>query len=309
MPTSTAPRTTAIIVTYNSRPTIGRTLEVCREIHQAKGLDCIVIDNASHDGTADWVRQEHPWVRVVSNKENRGFARGCNQGFALAMTPYSLVLNPDAVLPLAGLQTMERFMDEHPRAGIAGPATRRQRDDRFQWAGGLPTPWKLVKNCTPFLNRQAAYRTIVPDEPPFRTDWICGAILLLRKAMLEALEGFDPSFFLYYEETDLCRRAVLAGWEIWAIGQAVGEHVCSASAIDSGGEIHRGCLSEHFYRSRYYYMRKHFGFLSAVFGEVGELLMLSVLATPRWLLRRNTDAFAKRVRAPILSLPERVPGE
>lgn len=94
-----------------------------------------------------------------------------------------------------------------------------------------------------------------------------GAVLLLRCAMLGEIGAFDPRFFLYFEETDLCRRASSAGWGIWAIGTAVADHLDAASAKSLQRRMFQTCIAEHYFRSRFYYLEKHFGWPAAVATE------------------------------------------
>jgi GT2 family glycosyltransferase len=113
--------------------------------------------------------------------------------------------------------------------------------------GPYPTPWSTVRDAMPFLRRLSAV-PIVPGSAPMRTGWVCGAILMIRTALLRELGGFDPRFFLYWEEIDLCRRAEYAGYENWALGTALAHHVVGASlrAARAGASIAR-----HHFQSRY----------------------------------------------------------
>lgn len=256
--TATA-RVTAVIVTYQSRQTVCPTLHAACEAHRAGLLDCIVVDNASTDGTADMIEAEHPWVTVIRNNENIGFGRGCNRGVQMVTTPYVLMLNPDAVLNARSLRTLVEFMQSHPEAGIAAPATL---DDEHhpQSAGTLATPSALLQSL--IGNHRCAYphrRAIIPGQAPFRTPWVCGAVMLIRSELFRQLGGFDERFFLYFEETDLCRRAADAGQEIWAVGQAVATHTGSASAKATGNALYTSCIARHYLRSRLKYLTKHYG--------------------------------------------------
>src|SRR5512139_2440690 len=132
-------RTTAVIVTYRSRKTIAATLEGCRPAHDAGRLHVVVVDNASNDGTAAFVRGAFPWVEVVDAGGNLGFGRGCNLGFERVRTPYVLFLNPDATLGLESLTELESLLDAHPDVGIVGPGIRYE-DGMLQRAGLLTTP-------------------------------------------------------------------------------------------------------------------------------------------------------------------------
>ncbi len=296
-------RTTAVVVTYQSRATIGKALRAARESHERGALQVVVVDNGSSDGTADLVRREYPWVKVVESGGNIGFARGCNLGFQHVNTPFMLLLNPDAVLSHQALSTMVAFMEAHPQAGIVGPAIRGSNGG-LQQAGLMPTAWGLVRAAAGRGSAHANKRRIIPGERPFQTDWLCGAVLLIRTNLFAELGGFDSRFFLYFEETDLCRRARQCGIELWAVGDAVAEHVVSASVNLVRAPMIGNCIAEHFFRSRFYYLTKHYGRPVAVWVELSELALLVARSVANRCIRRpGHDMCRLRLAGPILRLP------
>jgi GT2 family glycosyltransferase len=294
-------RTTAVIVSYRSRDTIADTMIAAREAHESGMLECVVVDNCGSDGTAEYLEKEHAWAELLPSPENLGFGRACNLGFRRVTTEYVLLLNPDAVLPAASLEVMIRFLDEHPRAGIIGPAIR-EPDEGLQHAGGLPTPLRLILEAAG-ANESLGRRPIVPGGAAFRTDWLCGAILLFRKRLLDELNGFDPRFFLYFEETDLCLRAQQRDWELWAVGEAVGWHRNAASAGTGDERMLYSCIAEYYFRSRFYYLVKHHGWVLAIATEITEVAVLGMRCAWRRLRGRPQNEFRERLRAPILKLP------
>src|SRR5262245_13339293 len=290
---------TAVILSYRSRETTARAVASLSDAHACGLLHCVVVDNASGDGTVEHIRATFPWVEVIAGSANVGFGRGCNLGFERVRSPYVLLLNPDAVLPLADFRILLSFLERTPLCGMAGPAIR-TADGRLQHAGGAPTPWQvLAQACRPgWLPRD---RTLIqPGAAPFRTDWLCGAALLLRVAMLADIGTFDPRFFLYFEETDLCRRAVQNGWQLWAVGRAVAQHLCGASARATGFPLVHGCIAEHYFRSRFQFFAKHYGLPLSCMTELAELGLMSVVAAMRRLAGRDVRNFGVRLRAPIL---------
>jgi N-acetylglucosaminyl-diphospho-decaprenol L-rhamnosyltransferase len=294
---------TAVVVTYNSSAVVSGALGSLKESFDAGVLaECLVVDNASADGTAERVVAEHGWCTVVRGRENLGFGRGCNVGIARAKTPYVLLLNPDATLTREGLERLADFLDRHPRAGAAAPAIQ-EPDGRLQPAGGLLTPRALLLEA--FGLGDDERRTIQPGEAPFRTSWVCGAVVLLRRSMLEQLGGFDPRYFLYFEETDLWRRAQRAGWEIWAVGEAIATHLKSASARTAGRELYYGCLADHYFTSRFHYLAEHFGWSAAAAVELTELGVTLLRISLRRLRRRDLGELGARLRAPLLRRPLR----
>jgi N-acetylglucosaminyl-diphospho-decaprenol L-rhamnosyltransferase len=300
---SEPPPVTAVIVTYQSRAMIGRTLDGLREAHQAGLADCVVVDNASSDGTADHVAQAYPWVKLIRSERNLGFGRGCNLGFRHVASPYVLFLNPDAVIERQALCVLMEFMEAHPAAGIAGPATH--VGDGLQKSGYLLTPWVLVKGALGMVEPYPQVREIAPGEPPRPTNWVCGGIMLVRSELFRRLGGFDPRFFLYFEETDLCVRARAAGYELWAIGEAIATHASNTSARKIDPTLaEEGCLSQHYYQSRYYYLTKHHGIVAATCAEVGELMLKAMRDFVRFLGGRGgADKFRRRLRGPVLMFP------
>ena len=306
-PTGSGPAITAVLVTYRSGATIGAALDGLAEM-QARGLlETIVVDNDSSDGCLDLVRQNYPEVRALSSGGNVGFGRGNNLGLRLATTPYVLFLNPDAVIAPGDLQHMLEVLEANPKVGILGPAIR-NNGTADQITCRFPTPSSTLGDALGsfggWKNRQSV---IEIGSAPRAVDWVCGAVLLVRRDLLQQLNGFDPRFFLYFEETDLCKRALALGFETWTTGQAVADHLpgtsARASADDDG--LFRGCIAEHYFRSRYYYLRKHHGRLAAITTDTVELMLLGV----RWLgrrlrLRPRTGEMWLRLRSPFWHAPE-----
>jgi GT2 family glycosyltransferase len=300
-----SPFVTAVVVSYQSRRTIGATLTSLRSSKDAGLIDVVVVDNDSRDGTPDYVRESFPWVKLIQAGGNLGYGRGCNLGFEHVGTPYTLFLNPDATLSQEALETLLDFIESRPRVGMCAPAIR-EEDGTMQVAGVLPTPVGLMREAIG-LRGYPAMREIQIGGEPFRTNWLCGAILLARSEVVRAVKGFDPRFFLYFEETDLCRKITNEGFELWAVGAAFAEHECGASTKQIGVSTAHQCISEHYYPSRFYYLIKHHGWLAATLVEVGTILLLGVRTLlKRGLGRADDGALKERLAGPILRLPDRV---
>ncbi|HEX6810697.1 MAG TPA: glycosyltransferase family 2 protein [Planctomycetota bacterium] len=294
------PPVTAIVVSYQSREATARAVSSLAVAWKRGLADCIVVDNASSDGTVRHLKEQHPWVTVIANAQNVGFGVACNQGIDRVRSPYVLLLNPDAVLYEDPLEVLRTFMDRTPACGMAAPAVG-MPNGIWQHAGGMPTPMQLLTQAM-WPSWQPPRTTVIPGSDPFETDWLCGAVLLLRRSMLEQIGYFDPRFFLYFEETDLCRRARTRGWQLWAVGRAVAEHVGGVSARATGTALFHGCLAEHYYRSRFLYFVKHHGMATACMTELAELAIMSVMSSARWAIGRDVTSFRLRLRAPILGL-------
>ena len=292
------PAVTVVIVTYNSQDHIRECLAALRPAFEEGLLRCVVVDNASADATPRILDGERSWITAIPAGGNLGFGRGCNVGLAQADTPYVLFLNPDAVLDPAALAALLQFMEGHADAGIAGPAIV-EAGEHLQAAGPYATPRTILSTA---LGR-SANRPIRPGDQPRRVGWVCGAALLARTDLIRRLGGFDPRFFLYFEETDLCRRAQEAGAEVWAVGQAVARHVSAASAAGASDRPPGWCIPRHYFQSRYYYLCKHHGRLAAIATEVAELVLLAAYGAASSVRGKRDRRFVDRLRAPIFSMP------
>jgi len=301
---------TAVIVTYQSARTLAAALAGARRCHRAGLLDCLVVDNGSSDATLEIAQREAAgWARVQPTGRNAGFGRGCNAGLEQVTSRHTLFLNPDAVVEPEGVATLVRFLDEHPQAGLVGPAIvegEPGREPVLQVTGPRPTPGRLLRAALPLLRRPPASFPIVPGAGPARTGWVCGAVLMGRTELLRSLGGFDPRFFLYWEETDLCKRVEEAGYQIWALGTAVARHVGGASSAPDDTRI-GGCIGRHYYQSRFYYLVKHHGWPAAAAAEAGEFGLLGLRALADLARGRGTALLRPRLQARLFSQPE-IPG-
>ncbi|MCC6907840.1 MAG: glycosyltransferase family 2 protein [Phycisphaerales bacterium] len=291
------PLVSVIIVTYYSRSTIRRCIDALRSSVDAGIARCIVVDNASDDGTAEEVEASFPWVTLVRSPHNLGYGRGCNLGFQRCDTKYVMILNPDTVLSREAIQTLCEFMEAHPSCGIAAPAIL-EDNSHLQAAGLMTTPWTVLRAAMGSRQAYTRRRVIMPGEEAFRTNWVCGAAMLITSDLFRSLGGFDPCFFLYFEETDLCRRATSAGAEIWAVGAASISHVGGASAEATGAARVGSCIAAYYFPSRYYYLKKHFGVAAAAMTELLETIALRTRGLLRYILRGK--ALNEQLRRPPL---------
>jgi GT2 family glycosyltransferase len=217
-----------------------------------------VVDNASTDGTAEMAAAEFPDVRLIPNRENVGFARGCNQALRQAAGDYLCLLNPDTRVCPGALTELVRFMKASPDAGAAGPALVNP-DGSLQPNGGpFPTlagtffrATRLSSLFRGWYDTRFRWGRASFDQPA-RVDQVSGACLMIRKAALDAVGLLDERFFLYYEEVDWLLRARRAGWSAWYVPSARVVHRWGASTSQVSTAALRW-LSE----SEYLYFAKH----------------------------------------------------
>ncbi len=148
---------TAVVVTYQSADTIVPAMAAL-ELSQAQGLlACVLVDNGSRDDTVALVRHQFPWIALVETGTNNGFGRGCNIGLAQVSTPYTIFVNPDAVVGPDAIRSMLALLENHPRIGIVGPAIVEGRPGQsvsLQETGERMTPIDILRNALPFRRRK-----------------------------------------------------------------------------------------------------------------------------------------------------------
>ena len=174
-------------------------------------------------------------VQVLVNTNPLPLAANVNRGVAATSGELVLVANPDTVPEPEAVAVLREFMEHHPRCGIAGPRML-YPDGRWQpsrrrfptVAGTLVrrTPVRLLYR--PFERQRSHYLLDERPTEPVQADWMLGAFLLLRRAMLDEIGGWDAGFRHYGEDIDLCYRAARAGWERWYVPAAVVRHAYAA---------------------------------------------------------------------------------
>jgi GT2 family glycosyltransferase len=176
-----------------------------------------------------------PGVRVLENERPLSFAANANQGFAATSGEAVVIANPDAVPEPDAVAILRDFMAARPRCGVAGPRMLYPDGSWQPSRRSFPTVGATVVRRTPlrWLFRPLRWQRkhyLLDERPeePARTDTMLGAFLLLRRAMLDELGGFDPGFRMYCEDIDLNYRAAKAGWERWYVPAAVVRHEYAA---------------------------------------------------------------------------------
>lgn len=194
-----------------------------------------VVDNDSHDGSPDMIRADYAQVRLIANSDNLGFAAGNNVGLRqmAAENPprYVLLLNPDAELRPSVLRTLTMFMDQNPRAGVAG-ARLFYADGSFQHgAFGFPGLFQIMADLYPLPPR--LYETRLNGRyprrwyergKPFAVDHPLGAAMMVRWDSIQRVGLLDEEFHMYCEEIDWCMRFKKAGYSIFCVPQAKVTH-------------------------------------------------------------------------------------
>ncbi|MCC6366808.1 MAG: glycosyltransferase family 2 protein [Bryobacterales bacterium] len=246
----------AVIVTYESAEVIGPCVESCLR----QGMEVVVVDNASQDGTAEAASRSG--ARVIANAENRGFGAAVNQGIGATKHPFVLLLNPDAVVE----KGIEVLVESCSSEGVAAAAGR-LLDEKGSFQLGfsvrrLPTPAALMFEVlginriwrTNPVNRRYRYLDLAEDRA-CDVEQPAGAFFLTRRDAWEAVGGFDERFFpIWFEDVDYCRRLVDKGLRIRYEPAASARHLGGHSA----GKLDWGSREVYWYASLLKYACKHF---------------------------------------------------
>jgi GT2 family glycosyltransferase len=255
-PGGTVPRISAIVVSYNTRDHLLRCLEALLA-PTGVSREAILVDNASTDGSVDAVRARFPEVRILANAENLGFSRANNLGLGAARGPFALVLNSDCEVRPGAVEALCAILEARPEVAIVGPRTV-GTDGAPQVSFGpsltLLAEWRQgrlvrgVKAGDAAALRHASALAAREQEP----DWVSASCFLARRTALDAVGGFDESFFLYEEDVDLCLRVRRAGWRVVYTPTAEVVHHLGRS-MDRAPAVAR--LEYH--RSHLHYYAKH----------------------------------------------------
>ncbi len=218
-PSCPVPQLSVVIVNYRQW---GNTARLTRQLLASdanrRGLaEIVIVDNHSPAHPARRRLRRMPGVSVRCFGQNRGFARGVNEGCRLSRGDWFLLLNPDVVLPpdqVDGvLEHAERILAEDPAVGAIGFQLRHADGSRQGSVGKFPT---LARALFGLLRPRSERKCPSPlSRERGKVAWVSGCGLLVRRDCLQQLGGFDPRFFLYYEDVDFCHRARAAGWSIW----------------------------------------------------------------------------------------------
>lgn len=270
------PELSVILVSHNDRrhlePCLDSLALACRKME----AEVVVVDNCSSDGSPKIVKEKFPWVRLLENARNVGFAKACNAGVASTRGAFVLFLNTDTTVNRGALDMLLTEMRTNPEAGGVGPALERQ-EGGFQVSFGKSVDFfsafiqKLLLN--PYFTRK-----LKKDKKRREVGWLSAACLLTRRKVLEETGPFDERFFLYFEDIDLCYRIREKGWKLFFLPVARMTH------SGGGSTSSVKALSRYHYRkSQVLFYKKHNSGLSLFFLR----LYLRLLFTFFFLLKKR----------------------
>jgi GT2 family glycosyltransferase len=247
-----------IIVSYNVRRFVEQCLDSVQKAAEGLDYEVFVVDNDSADDTVEVIGQRYPWVHLIANHENLGFARANNIAIRQAKGEYVLLLNPDTIVAEPTLREAVSFMDAHPQAGGAG--VRMHNGDGTlapESRRAIPTPWVSFLKMLGFTKRY--YMSHLPWDEPGRIEVISGAFCFLRRKALDQIGLLDEDFFMYGEDIDLSYRLLKGGWENWYLPQDIIHFKGESTQKSTFRYVHV------FYQAMLIFFRKHYSHLSVFY--------------------------------------------
>jgi GT2 family glycosyltransferase len=247
-----------IVVTHNSSSVLDGLISSLTRCPPSEPWELIVHDNASKEDVGALFRGQFPHVSVATGSENRGFATGVNAAAGKAGGRWLLLANPDVSWKEGVLDRLTRFLEDHPRAAAVSP--------RLIFSDGRPQPsvrqfpnhtniW--FSRGTPWVSRLSSSRwlglyTLSDPGEPTVVDAVSAACLMIRAEAFHAIGGMDPEFFLYVEDTDLCRRFSDHGWDVW-IDPTISVTHCWGAAAKRDPKL----MAHHRQSVRRYFLKHH----------------------------------------------------
>ncbi len=225
------------IVTYNSAPLLRFCLDSLRAQTLVADLEVIVVDNASRDESVAIIRADYPEVLLIVSDVNLGFGNANNKALEIATGHYLVLLNPDAVLPPDALAKAVEHMEENVDAGMGGGLLQ---DPQGNWQPSARLFPSLLNDGLTISGLAYHFagsrffgrfdRTWANPLTAEAVDWVPGAFAIMPRHLIVQISLFDPRFFLYYEEVDLCRRIHKAGFKVYYWPDLVITHIGGASS-------------------------------------------------------------------------------
>jgi N-acetylglucosaminyl-diphospho-decaprenol L-rhamnosyltransferase len=275
-----------IIVSYKTADLAIRSLQSLEPQRRSSGvrLRVVVVDNASGDRPVieDAVKRHGwaAWVTLIQAPKNGGFAYGNNMGvrhaYEAAVPDYIYLLNPDAQVLPGAIGALVRYLEANPRAGIIG--SRIVNPDGSDWPIAFRFPGLLselesgleLRVVTSMLKRWTVPMNMAGEAE--RVDWVCGASMMIRPEVIATIGGMDENYFLYFEETDFCRRANRAGFETWYVPESRVMHIRGQSTTVTDLTLGPRRLPLYWFESRRRFFAKTYGIGYAVLIDLAALI-------------------------------------
>ena len=254
-----------VIVNYRVKYFLEQTVRSAKEALAGFSGEIIVVDNNSGDDSIEHLRKCFPDVIVIENRENAGFGRANNQGFAIARGKFTLILNPDTIIGSHTLRDCMDFYDKHADDCGGIGVCMLDGNGRFlpESKRAFPTPWvsfckifglsSLFPKSPLFAKYHLRY---LPYDRPHRVDILSGAFIFIRTDLLRSIGGFDEDFFMYGEDIDLSYRVLKGGYHNYYLPVDILHYKGESTQKSSFRYVHV------FYEAMLIFFRKHYSGMS-----------------------------------------------
>ncbi|MFH1535897.1 MAG: glycosyltransferase family 2 protein [Patescibacteria group bacterium] len=279
---------TVIILSYNTKDVTSRCLKrlqssvvSCQTKFKNK-ITTFVVDNGSIDGSAQMIKTDYPWVKLIESKENTGFSKGNNIVMRKAKTSFVLLLNSDVYLEEESLYKAIAYFRVNLNCDVMG-ARLNYPDGRLQSSSGnLPNPLNIIfwiLGLGGFHPKGKNY-----FSKAHQVGWVMGAFLMLKKKVFDSTGGFDENIFMHMEEVEWCKRIKNKGFKIWYVPQVEVVHLHGAS---TNLDLTSSFANE--LKGIKYYVKKHYPF-SYLPVKFFLLVGLVLRAVAFWMLKNPKRA-------------------
>jgi GT2 family glycosyltransferase len=275
-----------VIVSYNVRFFTAQCIASLYRSKDRLTKEIIVIDNASEDDSADFIRNLYPEVVVIENKVNSGFSKANNQGFQIAKGKFILILNPDTIVEPDTLQICFDFLERHNEYGATGVVMKDGKGkflpESKRSLPSLRAGFYKFSGLGKFFPQSAVFNDYYMGNLPWNKDHdievLTGAFIFIRKELIAELGGFDEAYFMYGEDIDLSKRILDSGYKIRYISTTGITHFKGESTRkDSFSYIRR------FYGAMKIYFKKHHHAKQNLWVNIGITTSVYMLAFLHWV--------------------------
>lgn len=230
------PKVVISVVSFNTKNYLESCIKDLKSQKTDAHLEIWVLDNNSEDGSSDMVAEKFPEVELIRSDKNLGFAKGQNEILEKAKGDYYLLVNPDTQIPEDAIEKMVNFSEDHPGCGILGPKLAGFDGKINQNGGDLPVDLALLSWLfnLEFFGIKTNFHRKDPRyyEKPREAGWVGGTFMLIKREVLEQAGFFNPGYFMYVEDVDLCYRVKQKGFKIMINPEVEVKHKSGASSKD-----------------------------------------------------------------------------
>ena len=271
-----------VILSFNTKDITSRCLsklKIAKEYCEGRlknKIQTIVLDNGSQDGTAQMIKSDFPWVKLIISKENLGFSKGNNLAMKQVKNPFVLLLNSDVYLEEESLYKAMAYFRVNLNCDVLGARLNYATGVLQLSAGGLPNPLNIISWIFGLRGFHPKAKKYFSKAHP--VGWVMGAFFMLKKEVFDKTGGFDENLFMHMEEIEWCKRINDHKFQVWYVPQVSVVHLHGAS---TNFDLTASFLNE--LKGIKYYLLKHYRAyylpvkLFLVFGLILRVIAFSIL--------------------------------